>query len=222
MSVSSVPSDEELAVQAQQGSEAGFEQLLRRFQTPVLHFLQHRGAGGDAEDLLQETFLLAYANLARYRPRWRFATWLFTIARRVCISHHRRSKQPENGCEEMASAACGEPGPAEAAADADARRFLWDAAHRVLSPDEATALWLHYGENLPVRDVAAVLERSAVAVKAMIFRSRKKLIPALKELRPDGVAVEPKVERRSNPASGEDARRSALEKDWNYAQASEG
>ena len=83
-------SDEELACRAQQGCAESFEQLLRRFQTPVLHFLRHRGFFADAEDLTQETFLRAYENLHRYNRRWAFSTWLFTIARRTSLNHRRR------------------------------------------------------------------------------------------------------------------------------------
>ena len=58
------PSDEQLAWRAQRGCADSFDQLMRRFQAPVLHFLQHRGAAAEAEDLLQETFVRAL-------PAWR-------------------------------------------------------------------------------------------------------------------------------------------------------
>jgi RNA polymerase sigma-70 factor (ECF subfamily) len=57
----------------------------------------------------------------------------------------------------------------------------------MLSQEEATALWLHYGEDLPARDIATILGRSYVSVKVMIFRSRKKLASVLEELAPEGV-----------------------------------
>ncbi len=141
---------------------------MRRFQTPVLQFLQHRGAAAAAEDLLQDTFIRAYVNLFRYRSRWRFATWLFTIARRVSLNHHRR-RRPENGAA-IEAAECPVAGPAETAAAADSRQYLWDRAARVLSQEELTALWLHYVESMSTRDIATVLERSSVAIKTMIFR----------------------------------------------------
>jgi RNA polymerase sigma-70 factor (ECF subfamily) len=157
---------------------------MRRFQTPVLQFLQHRGAAAAAEDLLQETFIRAYVNLFRYRSRWRFTTWLFTIARRVSLNYHRRPR-PENSAV-IESAACRGVGPAEAAAAADSRQYLWDRAAEVLSEDELTAMWLHYVESMSTREIATVLERSSVAIKTMIFRARKKLAPVLEELAPEG------------------------------------
>jgi RNA polymerase sigma-70 factor (ECF subfamily) len=179
-------SDEELACRAQQGCADSFEQLMRRFQAPVLHFLRRRGAAAEAEDLLQETFLRAYAGLHQYRSRWRFATWLFTIARRVNVTYHRLPPRPEGREAALALSESGWLGPVEAALQEDSRRYLWARAKQVLSEEEATALWLHYGEDLSTRDIAAVLGRSREAVKAMLFRSRKRLLPLLEELMPDG------------------------------------
>ena len=173
-------SDEQLACRARQGCAASFEHLMRRFQTPVLHFLQHRGAGADAEDLLQETFLRAYTNLSRYESKWRFAAWLFTIARRTSINHHRRARAVADA-EALEAVACRAPGPPEMAAAEEGRQRLWCTAARVLSEDEVTALWLYYVEDLSAREIAAVLDRSWIAVKTMLYRARRRLSPWLEE-----------------------------------------
>jgi RNA polymerase sigma-70 factor (ECF subfamily) len=175
------PSDEELARRAGDGCAASFEQLVRRFQVPLLHFLRRQGAGGDAEDLLQETFFRAYANLHRYRPRWRLATWLFTIARRVAINHHRRSR-PRVVEASWESAVSEVPEPYQVLVEEESRRRLWHLAAQVLSADEWTALWLFYAEDMPAREIAAVLGRSWVGVKTMLFRSRKRLLPLVSDL----------------------------------------
>jgi RNA polymerase sigma-70 factor (ECF subfamily) len=161
---------------------------MRRFQAPVLHFLRHRGSFADAEDILQECFLRAYTNLDRYRSRWRFSTWLFTIARRVSINHHR-SARPVADDEAMQAVESSQPGPLEAVVEQDSREFLWGMAARVLSEEERTAMWLHYAEEMPVREIAAVLGRSWVSVKTMMFRARKKLLPLVKELGPEGLTL---------------------------------
>ena len=177
------PSDEDLAARAQIGCMESFEELLRRFQVPLLQFLRHVGPAADAEDVLQETFLRAYTRLHFYRADWRFATWLYTIARRASINYHRRP-HPVADDEAVRAAASAADGPAEAAAAADGRRYLWDAARRALGEDELTALWLHYVDEMPVGEIAVVLDRSRVAVKTMMFRARKKLLPFVGELEP--------------------------------------
>jgi RNA polymerase sigma-70 factor (ECF subfamily) len=183
------PSDEQLARRAQRGSAASFDALLRRFQAPLLDFLRRRGAAAEAEDLLQDTFVRAYTRLARYRWPWRFSTWLFTIARRVSINHHRRTQAtvwPRGDDEAIHHAVSAAPGPAETAAREEGRRYLWDRAAEALSESQWTALWLHYVEDMPTRQVACVLGCSRMAVKTMIHRARRKLMPLLQELTPEG------------------------------------
>jgi len=173
-------SDEELACRAKRGCVASFEQLLQRFQTPVLHFLRHRGLVADAEDVAQETFLRAYKNLHRYDQRWTFSAWLFTIARRVSINYCRRER-PSANAEAVASAASSDAEPIDVMIAAEDRRRLWDAAAEVLSEEQMTALWLYYTESMPLSEIALVLERSHTSVKVMLFRARRKLLLLLGE-----------------------------------------
>lgn len=168
--------DDVLARRAAYGCAASFDCLMRRHQARVLHFLRRRAGTDDGEDLLQETFVRAFQGLRRYDPRWRFITWLLTIARRVAMNHARRPRA-ETDSEAIESAVAREPEP-ERRADADEQRCrLWDVASRVLSEEERTALWLVYVEELSGREVAAVLQRSWGSTKMMIWRARRKLRP---------------------------------------------
>src|SRR5271157_2273313 len=118
------PSNEELAVRAQRGCLPSFEELLRRFQVPLLHFLRNVGPEVDAEDVLQETFLRAYSRLNCYRPQWQFSTWLFTIARRISINYHRRP-HPTVDHESLQRAVSPMATPDEIADAAESRQYLW-------------------------------------------------------------------------------------------------
>jgi len=184
-----IPSDEELACRAQQGCAASFEELVRRFQVPLLLFLRKRtspaGSGhADAEDLLQDTFVRAYENLDKYRSSWRFGTWVYTIARRLSINHYRRRRlEPCENVEAIRSAA---PSPEEVVAEAESRRQLWDLAAETLTEEQMTALWLYYVEQMPVKEIAMVQGRSRASVKTMLFRARGKLSPVLESMESDG------------------------------------
>ena len=173
-------SDEELACRAQGGCATSLDQLLRRFQAPVLQFLRRRGLAADAEDLVQETFLRAYENLHRYRRRWAFSTWLFTIARRTSINHRRRL-WPTADTTLVEGTAATEPEPLDGLVAVEGRRRLWDLADRVLTEEQMTALWLYYVEDMRPRDIAFVLGRSQGSVKVMLFRARRRLLPLLGE-----------------------------------------
>jgi RNA polymerase sigma-70 factor, ECF subfamily len=198
----SVPSNEELACRAQVGCIDSLDQLLRRFQTPVLHFLQRRGFSADAEDLTQETFLRAYENLHRYNRRWPFSTWLFTIARRTSLNHRRRLR-PTADTRVVEAALATSPVPLETMIADESRRRLWDRADDVLSDDQATALWLHYVEDMPAREIARVLGRSWASVKVMLFRARKRLLPLLGEFAPRSAGVPPARETAMGSPSPE-------------------
>jgi RNA polymerase sigma-70 factor (ECF subfamily) len=173
-------SDEQLAARAQQGCVTSFEELVRRYQTSLLQFLGRWGAGGEAEDLLQETFVRVYSNLHRYQPERPFAPWLFTIARRLGINHHRRARPSADG-EGLEGVASSAMGPAEMAVCADDRRHLWATAARILSEEEMTAVWLFYVEEMSAREIAAVLERTWVAVKTILFRARRRMLALMDE-----------------------------------------
>lgn len=187
-------SDEELARQAQQGRTEAFEELARRYQVPLVRFLHRFGNAHEAEDLTQDTFVRAYENLHRYRDTWKFATWLFTIARRVGLNRNRR-RRPAVDSEAVESAESAVALPSEIAGKEDDRRWLWEQAATVLSTSQMTTLWLYYAEEMPVKEVAQVLGRTRVAVKTMLFRARKKLMPLLEEredLPPGGCRQSPK------------------------------
>lgn len=173
-------SNEELASRAQQGCAESLDRLIRRFQTPVLHFLQRRGLSSDAEDLTQETFLRACENLHRYNRRWAFSTWLFTIARRIG-SNHRRRCSPATSQTAADAALSPEANPLDSLVSRERRSLLWDRAAALLPEEQTTALWLHYVEDLSARDVARVLGRSWASVKVMLFRARRRLEPLLTE-----------------------------------------
>ena len=178
------PSAEALAREAQAGSVQAFEQLVARFEAPLYRFLWMRTHdAAAAEDLTQDAFLRAWQNLARYDSRWRFSTWLYTVAERLCVSAKRsRGKEPrQTGGELELGRVPSGVDPAHSAAERDEGQALWETATRVLRPEERTALWLRYAEDLSMEEIGAVLERPAVTVRVLLFRARGRLGEALTE-----------------------------------------
>jgi RNA polymerase sigma factor (sigma-70 family) len=154
-----------------------FEELLKRFQSPLLHFLTRRlRSRHDAEDLVQETFLLAYRNIARYRSSWRFSTWLFTIANRLAISKWRkRDIEPEDRAAEQV----GGINPLANAIGNELTGKLWDAVQKILDADAFTAIWLSYVESMAADEIGLVLGRNSNAVRILLHRARVKLADRL-------------------------------------------
>jgi RNA polymerase sigma-70 factor (ECF subfamily) len=85
--------DEELLAAYQQGDVGAFELLLRRHRAPLFTFLLRMlGDRQKADDLAQETFLRIVKGAAAWEQRARFQTWLYTIARNLCVDQSRRDR----------------------------------------------------------------------------------------------------------------------------------
>jgi RNA polymerase sigma-70 factor (ECF subfamily) len=167
-------SAEELAVRAREGSRVSFDELVARYRPRLVAFLARRLADpADAEDVAQETFLRAYDRLAQYDPSRPFATWLFTIGKNVAANHAlARSRRDARDRDSR---------PADTAIeDGAGASDLWQRAQAILSPDAYRMLWLRYAQGLTVREVAAELDRSSVAVKVMLFRARRRLLQEIR------------------------------------------
>lgn len=176
LSISKVAaSDEELVHLALAGSLEGFEQLVRRYQIPLMRFLLARSIRRhDAEDLVQDTFLRAYQSLRKYNDAWPFKTWIFTLAYRTAISDHRRRKKMA-GYDDVEQASDLRDGPLEKLEREESRERLWKLAERILTEPQFTVIWLYYTESLPTVEVARVMNRPWVWVKTSLHRARRKL-----------------------------------------------
>ncbi|HEX8351636.1 MAG TPA: sigma-70 family RNA polymerase sigma factor [Pyrinomonadaceae bacterium] len=83
--------DTELVVRALSGREDGFEELVRRYQRPIVAYVYRMVGDYDAAlDLTQEVFIKVYNSLGRYRPEFKFSTWIYRIAHNAAIDHLRR------------------------------------------------------------------------------------------------------------------------------------
>jgi RNA polymerase sigma-70 factor (ECF subfamily) len=85
--------DEDLMVMYQRGEVRAFEILLARHRKPVYNFiLRFLGDKETAEDLLQEAFMRVIKGAEAYKRQAKFTTWLYTIARNLCVDQTRRRK----------------------------------------------------------------------------------------------------------------------------------
>ena len=168
---------EALAVAAQGGDRGAFESLVKRFEGPLVGYLFARtGCREDALDLAQEAFLRAWTALARYDSRWRFSTWLYTIASRLATSQHRRAKPQDRTAGDMGLGSLpSADDPIQHMAQREERLGLWAKAAEVLSSEQRAALWLRYVEDLSAEEIGQALGRRAVTVRVILFRARERL-----------------------------------------------
>ncbi|MCX6899264.1 MAG: sigma-70 family RNA polymerase sigma factor [Verrucomicrobia bacterium] len=178
--------DLELMLRVRDGQDAGaFEELMRRYQRPLVGFLMRLTGNLDAaQDLAEETFVRVWQSAPRYRPSAKFTTWLFTIASRLATDHARRA-QVRRSVPLDAPIADDERTLADSLADsspaADQRvareqtAALVRAAMLELPLEQRTALALCEFEDLSYADAAQVMGCSVKSVELRIYRAKQKL-----------------------------------------------
>lgn len=167
-------SDAVLAQRAQMGSNLCFEELVRRYQSPLMRFVQRKvGRRSDAEDIVQDSFLRAFRKLDRYRDAWSFRTWIYTITYRIALNHVRQARRNDQSLS-LDEKSIGVQ-HAQAAENAEERSILWAAAKRILTEEQFTTIWLYYVEEMTGKQIAKITGRTGVGVRATLFRARRRL-----------------------------------------------
>jgi RNA polymerase sigma-70 factor (ECF subfamily) len=168
--------DHDLVLQCQNGNPAAFEDLVRNHQRMV-HSLTFRmtGSPADAEDLAQETFIRAYAQIGAFRGTAKFSTWLYRIAVNTCLnwrqSEARRFQLHANCAEEISAQPLnGENSPAKNGVCEQVQSALLK-----LPAKQRAAIVLTVYDGLNHAEAAQVLGCSETTVSWRVFAARRKL-----------------------------------------------
>jgi RNA polymerase sigma-70 factor (ECF subfamily) len=174
-----------------EGDLTGLAELYRRHMANV-HALCYRltGSAEAADDMVQETFLRVVRHRASFRGQARFTTWLYRIARNVCIDH-LQSSQRRRRARERYRVVTGNAGHVQAPEPPEDVRALARALAR-LSHEKREALVLSRYYDLSHTEIADIVGCSVGAVKVRVHR-------ALKDLR----GMVEVMERESDEVSGE-------------------
>jgi RNA polymerase sigma-70 factor (ECF subfamily) len=167
-------------IQAQNGSDEAFTQLVETYQTPVFN-LCYRMLGGaeSAEDAAQETFLRAFQHLHRYDLKRPFATWLLSIAAHYCIDRLRRKKLPVFSVDEDEEFTFEIPDiealqPESELVHGEQREQIHALVGSLDSTDRA-AIVMRYWYDFSEAEIAESLNLTVSAVKSRLHRARKQL-----------------------------------------------
>jgi RNA polymerase sigma factor (sigma-70 family) len=166
--------DEALAREAKRGSTHAFESLVRRNQSLVRGFLR-RLCSGDAalaDDLAQETFVMAWRRIGSFEAKGAFKGWLCRIAYTQFLQN-RRSAKASTRREEAVMADAVTVHDDRAAAEA---RLDLDRVMAVLSPEQRAAVALCYGEGMSHAEAAEALGLPLGTVKSHVMRGRAKVL----------------------------------------------
>jgi RNA polymerase sigma factor (sigma-70 family) len=171
-----------------------FAALVRRHQSGVRACLRKLTAGNHAlaDDLAQETFVLAWRNLSAFRQEARFSTWLYRIATNCWLAQARKRKEELLGDRQDAVAEDDDADAGEAAAAhgdharAASLKVDLERALGVLSEAERAAIVQCYHNDLSHEEAAYVLGCPVGTVKTHVLRAKQKLKVALAAWNPAG------------------------------------
>jgi RNA polymerase sigma-70 factor (ECF subfamily) len=169
--------DCDLVVRALDGADAGFEELVRRYQRPIVSYVYRMiGNYETALDLTQEVFIKVYGSLARYRPEYKFSTWIYRIAHNAAIDYLRRTGprtqelETEDGYERPFRSGALTP---EQQSEQQERRAEIEDVVRALPPAYRELIILRHGHDLSYDEIAEVTGLPLGTVKNRIFRARE-------------------------------------------------
>ncbi len=185
-------SDNELIIQAKDGNDSAFEELIYRFDRSVLAIaLKYVHDNDEAKDIYQEVFIRVYRGLKNFEMKSEFSTWLYRIATNVCLSYKSRSKkhlfssideqyEVEDDEAIKYELADDEMDPGEIMANVDLGDFIRNAVDSLSSKQRMTFILKHY-EGYKIREIAEMLNCKEGTVKKYLFDAirnlRKKLKP---------------------------------------------
>ncbi len=164
-------------MRAAAGSRPSFEELVSRYAPRLFYFLRAKSQSDqDIEDLVQETFLRAFQNIDRFNSRWKFSTWLYTLAVRLAISRYRsqKTKFSRPVPEGPEGSYLGPPEIMIEKEEAQKHKNIWNLAVS-LDPKQYEALWLRYAEDMPIKDIARAMKKSQPGVRVLLHRARLNL-----------------------------------------------
>lgn len=183
-------SDLAAVAQVRAGDTDGFRLLVERHSRSVFR-LAYRMMGNeaDAEDVVQETFLRAYRQLAQYETRCAFSTWLYRIATNYALDLLRAKRrhaehQPlpsEDGSDPLDQFRADAPGQDRLMLSAEVRH-RFESALAELTEQERAAFEMRHFEGMSIEQIGDVLSIGGSATKNSIFRAVRKLRGALEPL----------------------------------------
>jgi len=190
----------DLVVRARGGCEESYAELARRFFPRLVQLVLPRISGSnhmDAEDIAQESLARAFQKLDAFDPKYRFSTWLYTIATRLAMDHNRGKRRRLTLLETHRSLFdLGGHTHVSLAAEYECREAvdaIWRVARTALGEPHYTAMWLRFAEDLSVAEIARVMRKTKVGVRVLLHRARSKMLNAMNRedaIQPNIVSVE--------------------------------
>ena len=169
--------DYELVARALTGTDASFDELVRRYQRPIVSYVYRMTGDYEAAlDLTQDVFIKVYGSLARYRAEFKFSTWIYRIAHNAAIDYLRRcgprTQELETEDGYVRPIPSGVLTPEQESEHRERRTEIEDVI-RQLPAAYRELIILRHGHDLSYDEIAEVTGLPLGTVKNRIFRARE-------------------------------------------------
>jgi RNA polymerase sigma-70 factor (ECF subfamily) len=168
--------EEKLIQSAVGGDSSAFGSLYDRYQPPIYRFVVVKvGSREEAEDITHHVFLSAWQKVRTYKHRGHpFSSWLYQIARNTVIDHYR-SRRDDISLDKLDPESSIIPAGAQFDLSIKLQLEKVYVAIKELKPDYQDVVILRFIEDLPLKEVSAILKKSEGAVKLAQHRAIKEL-----------------------------------------------
>jgi RNA polymerase sigma-70 factor (ECF subfamily) len=186
--------DDELLNRYAAGDLEAFGVLLSRYERPLYNFVaRHVRELDAAADLTQEAFARVVQNASEFNRSAKFSTWLYTIARNLCIDHARRMKHRRHASLDASYSSGDDSGAplvervAASGADVEATAFAAALRDRIGSavdalPDEQREVFLMRNlQHMSFAEIASVVGAPENTVKSRMRYALERLQAALSD-----------------------------------------
>ncbi len=179
------PHDADLVRRVAAGDAAAFEPLVSRYSDTIVRFSHHMvGDFQAAEDIGQESFLRAFSHIGRLEDAGKFTTWLYSIARHLCLDwiRARRSTVSMDALEEEGVEVAGDPDdrPEHFVETGEMHGHVLAELQR-LRPDYREILLMKHVYELSYKEISEVVGLSVSAVGEKLSRVRELLRKRLRK-----------------------------------------
>ena len=171
-----VTEDEQLPVrEARAGDAAAWNALFKRYQLPlytyVFELIHHEQA---SLDIVQESFINAARHIGALRQDDKFGSWLFGIAHQKCAQHWRRQRPDNIPIDEQDDLPDAAAGPDEMLIGKEQEAGFMRILDQ-LSPPHRAVLLLHFVEDFPIGEIAAITGARPGTVKSRLHYAKDAL-----------------------------------------------
>lgn len=180
MQIEAVPEpSERLLVAHRQGNGDAFPQLVERYRRPVFGYLVRCGvAESDRDDLFQEIFIKIHQRAAQYDATRPLHPWLFTVVANTVRTYQRKQRLRSFfiWSPEIEPDVADDSPDVESLASARQTEAWLERAIQALPMPQREVLVLATIENVPLKDIASILEMPVNTVKTHVRRARMRLV----------------------------------------------